>query len=73
MHDVRLFEPQTCALAITARRDGWGYWTLTVTVGEDHDDGVEWRPSDTYTELCRDEVADVVQAVAATFGGSDLL
>ena len=64
----RLFPPPTGALAITARRDQWGEWTLSVTVGLDTPDGIDWQPSDTYTELTRAECADVVQAVASTFG-----
>lgn len=64
----RLFPPASAALAITARRDSWGQWSLTITVGLETPEGIDWQPSDSYSELTRAECADVVQAVASTFG-----
>lgn len=65
---LSMYPPQTCALAITARRDQWGEWTVTATVGREHVAGVDWMPSETYTELTRQEAGDVIAAVATTFG-----
>lgn len=64
----RLFPPPTGALVIAARRDQWGEWSLDVRVGLETPDGTEWQPSDSYSMLTRAECADVIQAVASTFG-----
>lgn len=55
-----LFQPTCDRLAITARRDDWGYWTLTLTPGFSTADGPEWGATETYTELTREEVGDIL-------------
>lgn len=62
-HDVPLFPPTAGALAVTARRDDWGYWSLTVSVRLDGPEGPEWVSHPPYTELTREELLDVLEAL----------
>jgi len=71
-HQAEMFPPATCGLAITARRDRWGVWSVRVSRGIEGPDMVEWEAGDTYHELTRDEVVDVVEATVALFGGRPL-
>lgn len=59
----RLFNPGFDCLVATAKRDVWGYWTLTITCGYSTNAGTEWAPSDRYTDLTRAEVGDVLLVV----------